>query len=73
VKNTSRFELDGERDMTERFVRGNASRTTNGSGLGLSIARSFTETCGGSFRISTNADLFTAKVIFDRVFTETSE
>lgn len=72
VKNTSRFELDSEKDMTERFVRGDSSRTTDGSGLGLSIARSFTEACGGSFRISTNADLFTAEVGFNRVSMENS-
>ncbi|WP_444657920.1 histidine kinase dimerization/phospho-acceptor domain-containing protein [Caproiciproducens sp. R2] len=64
VKNTSRFELDGDRDMTERFVRGDSSRTTSGSGLGLSIARSFTEACGGRFRISVDADLFSARVDF---------
>jgi len=62
VKNTSRFELDGDRDMTERFVRGDSSRTTSGSGLGLSIARSFTEACGGRFGISVDADLFSARV-----------
>ncbi len=67
VKNTSRFELDNERDMTERFVRGDSSRTTNGSGLGLSIARSFTEACKGNFHIGTNADLFIAEVAFDRI------
>jgi len=67
IKNTSRFELDGEKDMTERFVRGDSSRTTNGSGLGLSIARSFTEACKGNFHIGTNADLFIAEVAFDRI------
>nr|WP_319488334.1 HAMP domain-containing sensor histidine kinase [uncultured Caproiciproducens sp.] len=65
VKNTSRYELDCKTDMTERFVRGDSSRTTTGSGLGLSIARSFTEACGGGFRISVDADLFTAEVDFD--------
>ncbi len=64
VKNTSRFELNGDRDMTERFVRGDGSRTTSGSGLGLSIARSFTEACGGRFGISVDADLFSVKVDF---------
>jgi len=67
IKNTSRFELDNEKDMTERFVRGDSSRTTNGSGLGLSIARSFTEACKGNFHIGTNADLFIAEVAFDRI------
>ncbi|WP_444640973.1 histidine kinase dimerization/phospho-acceptor domain-containing protein [Caproiciproducens sp. R1] len=67
VKNTSRFELDGDRDMTERFVRGDSSRTTSGSGLGLSIARSFTEACGGRFGISVDADLFSARAVFPLV------
>lgn len=64
VKNTSAVELDAELDFTERFVRGDASRTDGGSGLGLSIARSFTEACGGRLRIKVDADLFTAEVTF---------
>ena len=62
---TSRYELDSEKNMTERFVRCDNSRTTSGSGLGLSIARSFTEACGGSFLIRTDADLFIAEVSFN--------
>ncbi|MCD7943607.1 MAG: HAMP domain-containing histidine kinase [Clostridia bacterium] len=50
------------RDLTERFVRGDASRTTEGSGLGLSIAQSFCELMGGSLTISTDGDLFKATV-----------
>ena len=57
-------QLDAELDFTERFVRGDASRTDGGSGLGLSIARSFTEACGGRLRIKVDADLFTAEVTF---------
>ncbi len=64
VRNTSRHELPEGVDFTARFVRGDASRTDGGSGLGLSIARSFTEACGGSFRVETVADLFTAIVAF---------
>ncbi len=66
IKNISRFELNPHLDMTERFVRGDNSRTDTGSGLGLSIAKSFTEACGGSFRIQTDADLFTAEVEFNQ-------
>lgn len=62
IQNTSEKELDPQTDYTGRFVRGDESRTDGGSGLGLSIARSFTEACGGSFDIELNADLFTAKV-----------
>ena len=65
VKNTSRMELDFEPDeIVERFVRADSSRTTEGSGLGLSIVQSFTEACGGQFMIETDADMFTACVRF---------
>ena len=64
VHNTSRTELPEGVDFTARFVRGDSSRTDGGSGLGLSIAKSFTEACGGSFRVETVADLFTAIVAF---------
>ncbi len=64
VRNTSRSELSEGVDFTARFVRGDASRTDGGSGLGLSIASSFTEACGGAFRVETVADLFTAVVTF---------
>ncbi len=66
VKNTSKTELPDGVDFTERFVRGDKSRTDGGSGLGLSIAKSFTEACGGGFRIFTNADLFTVEVEFSK-------
>ena len=42
----------------ERFVRGDGSRSTEGSGLGLSIARSFTELQKGTMDISIDGDLF---------------
>ena len=65
VKNTSKGELDFDTaEIIERFVRSDASRTTEGSGLGLSIVQSFTESCGGSFTIETDADMFTACVRF---------
>ncbi len=70
LKNTSSMELDASADFTERFVRGDASRTDGGSGLGLSIAKSFTEACGGSFDIRTDADLFTVTVAFQSLETE---
>ena len=46
----------------ERFVRGEESRSTEGSGLGLSIARSLTELQGGSFELAVDGDLFKAIV-----------
>ncbi len=65
VKNTSREELDFDtEEITERFVRADSSRTEEGSGLGLSIARSFTESMNGTFHIETDGDLFTACLSF---------
>ena len=64
VKNTSRQEIDKSRDFAERFTRGDQSRTDGGSGLGLSIAQSFTEACGGEFSWETDADLFVVRVLF---------
>ncbi|RHR11292.1 hypothetical protein DWX58_02265 [Pseudoflavonifractor sp. AF19-9AC] len=63
VKNISREALNipPERLM-ERFVRGEESRTTEGSGLGLSIARSLTELQGGTFSLAVDGDLFKATV-----------
>ena len=63
VKNISREPLNvpAERLM-ERFVRGEESRSTEGSGLGLSIARSLTELQGGSFGLAVDGDLFKAMV-----------
>ena len=64
LRNTSREELPNGVDLTERFVRGDESRTDGGSGLGLSIASSFVQACGGQFQVETQADLFTALVSF---------
>ena len=63
IKNISREALNipPERLM-ERFVRGEESRSTEGSGLGLSIARSLTELQGGSFELMVDGDLFKAMV-----------
>lgn len=59
VKNTSQDRLNiDESELIERFVRGDSSRTTEGSGLGLSIARSLCELMGGSFGIEIDGDLF---------------
>lgn len=65
MKNISRTELDFDTsEIVERFVRADTSRSTEGSGLGLSIVESFTEACGGSFEIITDADMFTVCIRF---------
>ena len=64
-KNVSRDELNISPDeLMERFVRGDASRHTEGSGLGLSIARSLVQLQGGRFDLSIDADLFRADITF---------
>ena len=63
VKNISRAALNvSAGELMERFVRGDASRSTEGSGLGLSIAKSLTELQHGQFNISTDGDLFKAEI-----------
>ncbi len=54
-------------ELTERFVRGERSRNAEGSGLGLSIAKSFVELQDGIFEISIDGDLFKAKLTFEKV------
>lgn len=65
-KNISKDRLStpGE-ELTERFVRGDSSRNTEGSGLGLSIAQSLVELQGGRLLITTDGDLFKAMISFD--------
>jgi signal transduction histidine kinase len=64
--NTSKDELNisGE-ELMKRFVRGDSSRNTEGSGLGLSIARSLTELMKGKMDLSVDGDLFKVTLTFD--------
>lgn len=63
IKNISAFPLEiSPEQLTERFVRGDASRTTEGSGLGLSIAQSLTNLQGGKFKVEIDGDLFKVTV-----------
>ncbi len=54
-------------ELEERFVRGDASRNSEGSGLGLSIARSLTELMEGEFLVETTSEIFRASVLFSIV------
>lgn len=63
IKNTSREQLNVAPDeLMERFVRGDSSRSTEGSGLGLNIARSLVDLQKGKFTLSIDGDLFKAFV-----------
>lgn len=63
IKNVSRNELNISADeLMERFVRGDSSRHTEGSGLGLFIAKSLVELQGGRFELSIDGDLFRADI-----------
>ncbi|SKB54665.1 Histidine kinase-, DNA gyrase B-, and HSP90-like ATPase [Acetoanaerobium noterae] len=65
-KNISAYEMNfNPNDIAERFVRGDKSRNTDGSGLGLSIAKSFTELQGGDFNIYIDGDLFKVVISFE--------
>lgn len=64
-KNISAYPIDFDsQEITERFVRGDKSRSEEGSGLGLAIAKEYTEVCGGKFEIVTDGDMFKAVIVF---------
>ena len=68
MKNVSSAELNFNTDeITDRFVRGDVSRNTEGSGLGLSIAQSLTRLQGGTFEILIDGDLFKVQIGFEVV------
>jgi signal transduction histidine kinase len=65
LKNISKEPLNmTEEELTERFVRGDASRNTEGSGLGLNIAQSLMELQGGTLQIQMDGDLFKVVLTF---------
>lgn len=69
MKNVSQEKLNISADeLMQRFVRGDDSRNTEGSGLGLSIASSLTELQKGKFHIYLDGDLFKITIGFERYF-----
>ncbi len=65
IKNIAGYDMDfTKEEILERFTRGDKSRTTEGSGLGLSIAQGFTIACGGQFDIDIDGDMFKVIIKF---------
>lgn len=65
VKNISKQKMSiRPEELTERFIRGDSSRSTEGSGLGLFIAQSLVQAQGGSFEIELDGDLFKVRLSF---------
>ncbi len=68
IKNTSSYEMNfTKEEITQRFVRGDKSRTKDGSGLGLAIAESFTSILGGQFDLIIDGDVFIVDLFFDMI------
>lgn len=65
VKNTASYAMDfTEEEILQRFNRGDEARSSEGSGLGLSIAESFTWACGGRFQVEVDGDQFKVRLGF---------
>ncbi len=68
IKNIAGYEMNfTEQEILQRFFRGDQSRSTEGSGLGLSIAESFTKVSGGEFSIEIDGDMFKTAIRFPRI------
>ena len=68
LKNISEQPLNISADeLTERFIRGDVSRSTEGSGLGLSIAQNLASLMGGKFELYLDGDLFRVTITFPRI------
>ena len=68
IKNISKDRLNiSAEELMQRFVRGDKSRTTEGSGLGISIAQNLTELQNGKFEQTLDGDLYKVIIEFDMI------
>ena len=68
VKNIASYDMNfTAQEILQRFTRGDQARTSEGSGLGLSIAESFTKVCGGELQVEVEGDMFKIYLSFDQV------
>lgn len=68
IKNMSKYQLNiNSEELMERFVRGDSARTTEGNGLGLSIARSLANAQGADFKLHIDGDLFKVELRFPKI------
>ncbi|BCJ93681.1 hypothetical protein acsn021_12500 [Anaerocolumna cellulosilytica] len=68
IQNTSAYEIDFlPEEITGRFVRGDESRSDGGNGLGLAIAKTYSEVCEGEFKIDIDGDMFKVTIQFPMV------
>jgi len=66
IKNVANYEMNfSESEIVDRFTRADKARTTSGNGLGLAIAKTYTEACSGHFSVKIDDDVFVAKVEFE--------
>ncbi|MDD2214622.1 MAG: ATP-binding protein, partial [Oscillospiraceae bacterium] len=74
IRNISAAPIDlSTEELMERFIRGDSARTSEGSGLGLSIAKSLTDVLGGHFELDVHDDIFTAAVYFPASLEQANE
>ncbi len=68
MMNTASYEMDFKpEEIMRRFARGDKARSTKGSGLGLAIAETYTESVGGTFRVTVDGDQFNAIVELPKI------
>lgn len=68
IQNTSAYEIDfSPEEITGRFVRGDESRSDGGNGLGIAIAKTYSEVCDGEFKIDIDGDMFKVTIRFPMV------